>query len=719
MAHVNGGSGSEQNNYRGINMMLPVILLIIVTVLFLRSITNHVDQTGNAADHATFTVSGLVDEGRSLSIESVIDPTNESRFHRISGTPNFGYTHAAIWLKLDIKNPRREPLSLKIENMLIESLQVFEARQSGNIFVMTYNLGSKAPHDIRHRYFYSNLGTGTNNEESQVLVRLVSNETMIVTPIALFDRKTLIEDLDQNTLKTGLYYGIIFVMFLYNALVAIFLRDKVYALYSLYLGALGVSQLSIDGYFLLHIPGNYGNWRTWLNAFATDLAVLTCITYTRTFLELRWRSPRLNKLSKGFIGIVSIAALAVPFTKYEVALNTTLLINIAGIPLVIVTAINSWRSGFIPARFYLAGSLTMFVAVIMVAFSMLGIVSASFWSDWGLGNILKFGSAFEITFFSFAMADRIRLLREQHLQAQADLLAAEVQKRELQEEAQRFAAKAAKSETIARMTQMLAHDIRKPFSLLQIGLDRLDNAGSNPTEIRELTRNIRVHVGQSLESANSMLSDILDATGREINPTPRLVSFEKILRAALTQAFGYGPSNQISLTYDIGKNYQLYVDDFKIQRVLFNLLENARQAMNSEGIIWMRAHEHYSGTGSPFVEITIGNSNSLIPPEYLAKIFDLFFSKGKKTGSGLGLSICQKIITAHGGTIRCNSKPDYGTEFIFTLPLAADQPYQSEIDGSFDISDTTKFHFTDKLPKTTQEIRAAFEATLSSKYQSA
>jgi signal transduction histidine kinase len=716
---VNGGSGSEQKNYRGINMMLPFILVILVTTVLFRSITNSPDQPTNAADTVSFTVSGLVDEERSLSIESVIDPSNESRFHRISGTPNFGYTHAAIWLKLDIKNPRREPLSLKMENMLIDSLQVFEAQQSGKKFAMTYNMGSKTPHDIRHRYFYSNLGTVTNNQESQLLIRLASNETMIVTPIAVLDRKTLIEDLDQTTLKTGLYYGIIFVMFFYNALVAVFLRDKVYTLYSLYLAAFGVSQLSIDGYFLQHITGNYGNWKTWLNAFATDLAVITCLIYTRTFLELRWRSPRLDKLFKAFIGIASIAAMGVPFTKYELALNTALLFNIAGIPLVICSAINSWRSGFIPARFYLAGSLTMFGAVFMVAFSMLGIVSASFWSDWDLGNILKFGSAFEITFFSFAMADRITLVRQQRRQAQADLLVAEIQKRELQDEAQRVATKAAKSETIARMTQMLAHDIRKPFSLLQIGLDRLDNAGSNPTEIREVTRNIRLHVGQSLESANSMLSDILDATGREINTTPRLVSFEQILRAAMTQVFGYGSANHISFTYDISKNYQLYVDTFKIQRVLFNLLENARQAMNSEGIIWMRAHEYYSGTGSPFAEITIGNSNSLIPQEYLANIFDLFFSKGKRSGTGLGLSICQKIITAHGGTIRCNSKPDYGTEFIFTLPLAADQPYQTDMHASYERSDTAKFHFTDNLPKTSEEIRAAFEATLSSKHQSA
>ena len=348
----------------------------------------------------------------------------------------------------------------------------------------------------------------------------------------------------------------------------------------------------------------------------------------------------------------------------------------------------------------------------MVALSMLGLVSASFWSDWDLGSILKVGSVFEITFFSFAMADRITLVNEHRRQAQSDLYVAEVQKRHMQEEALQVAAKASESEAIARMTQMLAHDIRKPFSMLKIGLNRLENVGDNPTELRELTRNIRLHVGQSLESVNSMLTDVLETTGRDITPTLGTVPFEKILRDALTQGFGYDSVNQINFTYDIGRNYQLNVDEFKIQRVLVNILENAKQAMNGDGIIWTRAHEYYSGTGAPFIEITIGNSKSLIPPEDLANIFDLFFSKGKKAGTGLGLSICQKIITAHGGSIRCNSKPDYGTEFIFTLPLASMQPYQADI---HDMPGTVNFHYTHNLPKTSQEISAAFEATLYSK----
>ena len=99
------------------------------------------------------------------------------------------------------------------------------------------------------------------------------------------------------------------------------------------------------------------------------------------------------------------------------------------------------------------------------------------------------------------------------------------------------------------------------------------------------------------------------------------------------------------------------------------------------------------------VEVVVGNSNSFIASEDLAKIFEAFFTNGKSDGTGLGLAICHKFVTAHGGTIRCVSDRDKGTEFIFTLPAGA------SMDRAEDAAAAA-------LPKSSLDIRTAFESTL-------
>lgn len=111
----------------------------------------------------------------------------------------------------------------------------------------------------------------------------------------------------------------------------------------------------------------------------------------------------------------------------------------------------------------------------------------------------------------------------------------------------------------------------------------------------------------------------------------------------------------------------------EIQRVLINLLVNARQAMPDGGTlqITLGADEE-----NGHVVLAIRDSGSGIPPEKLPKIFDPFFSTKSgpdetgKGGTGLGLSVCRQIIEAHRGRIRVESTVGRGTQFTLRLPIA-------------------------------------------------
>jgi len=111
-------------------------------------------------------------------------------------------------------------------------------------------------------------------------------------------------------------------------------------------------------------------------------------------------------------------------------------------------------------------------------------------------------------------------------------------------------------------------------------------------------------------------------------------------------------------------------DPQQLEQVLINLFLNAIDAMPKGGKLDVEAALKPTPDNTPSVVITVIDSGSGIDQEDLAKIFQPFFSAKKGKGIGLGLSISERIIKNHGGTIAVESMPGKGTTFRIHLPLA-------------------------------------------------
>lgn len=110
-------------------------------------------------------------------------------------------------------------------------------------------------------------------------------------------------------------------------------------------------------------------------------------------------------------------------------------------------------------------------------------------------------------------------------------------------------------------------------------------------------------------------------------------------------------------------------DPQQLEQVLINLFLNAIDAMPKGGNLEVEATLKATQENTPSLVITVIDSGSGIDPEDLAKIFQPFFSAKKGKGIGLGLSISERIIKNHGGTIAVESMPGKGTTFRIHLPL--------------------------------------------------
>src|SRR5262249_27307196 len=108
------------------------------------------------------------------------------------------------------------------------------------------------------------------------------------------------------------------------------------------------------------------------------------------------------------------------------------------------------------------------------------------------------------------------------------------------------------------------------------------------------------------------------------------------------------------------------VDARQIGHALHNLLDNSLRYTGAGGSIRLTA-----AAANGRVALTVADTGRGIPPEYLPHVFERFFrvpGDSHDSGTGLGLAIVREIVTAHGGTVRCDSEVGAGTRVTMWLP---------------------------------------------------
>ena len=158
---------------------------------------------------------------------------------------------------------------------------------------------------------------------------------------------------------------------------------------------------------------------------------------------------------------------------------------------------------------------------------------------------------------------------------------------------------------------------------------------------------------------------MLDITKFDVNHTIKMTAqtFEGVCKEKRL-------SFELILT---GQTLYAFADMDKIQRVIYNLIDNAIKFSPADSVITVE-----TTVKNEKIFISVKDRGIGIPKESIGKIWERFYksdaSRGKdKKGTGLGLAIVKEIIQAHKENINVISTEDVGTEFIFSLPL-----YQTE-----------------------------------------
>ncbi len=227
-----------------------------------------------------------------------------------------------------------------------------------------------------------------------------------------------------------------------------------------------------------------------------------------------------------------------------------------------------------------------------------------------------------------------------------------------------------KSEFIAAAS----HELRTPLTSVQMGIYLLLEGSTGP--LGERQQEILEVCREDTTRLDRLMRELLDLSKIEsgaVTPVFAPIRPSALIAAAIDPLRLQVESHGIRLDVDAPPDLPaVSVDRSQIERVITNLVTNATRATPAGGAITVAAAQR-----GEEIAISVADTGTGIPREYLSRIFEPFVQVSHATGggAGLGLTISRRIVEAHGGQLTVQSSPGQGSIFTFTVrPAHEAQP---------------------------------------------
>jgi len=215
---------------------------------------------------------------------------------------------------------------------------------------------------------------------------------------------------------------------------------------------------------------------------------------------------------------------------------------------------------------------------------------------------------------------------------------------------------------LGKLSAGIAHEIRNPLSSIR-GLAQFVYNSFSKTDERKEDLNTII---QEVDRLNKLVVQVLDfAKLKKLNLTR--FSLNDLIRNVAELFKLEIKDKQIKFSLKLSPDIsQIQADENQVRQILMNVIINAIQAIPKKGEIKIKTEKALL-KGESAMKLIIEDSGIGIPEKDFSQIFDPFFST-KEKGSGLGLSIVYKLIEAHQGEVKVESREGEGTKFVIFLP---------------------------------------------------
>jgi len=351
----------------------------------------------------------LEDPAGQLNIETVSSPGMQGLFKPFDQPYASNIrTGSTYWLRFRLKSKGAITKQFLLESFTfrVNFLDVFIPNEDG-----TYNelsTGNKLPFAQRsfHHKNFEFMLPNPGSKGKVFYLRFKSDMPLSLVLVIRSLKRFTSYALSEYYLL-GLFYGIILVIAFYNLFLFFNIREKAYLFYVFYVLSVACYALSQDGTGFQYIwPGYPG-----FNAFGVKIflfsLVICLLLYTKAFLPIKEKLPALNRLISIFIAVRIIYFII--SILYTPKIETFYLIDLIPFILAYLAALALWREKYPGAKYFVAGFSILF-------FSFL--INAMMYAGWIKGNIftvyaVNLGVVLEMILLSIALADRVRVFREE------------------------------------------------------------------------------------------------------------------------------------------------------------------------------------------------------------------------------------------------------------------------------------------------------------------
>ena len=461
-------------------------------------------------------------------------------------------------------------------------------------------------------------------------------------------QKAVIEYVHNNLLASGLFFGGLVVLILYNAFICFTLRSKVYLQYIYYLTAFAVAFFYLTGLSPLVIDLNV-KWKQFFSACAF-LVIHGMTMFGRNILELKDSNPlaaRYLKFCESLLLIGAVGSFFAPIGIHFRVLNPIILISA---PVLIVLGIRKAKQGYVPAQIYSVGWFLFIGSLITYVFMQFGMLPL----NWFTMHAVQFASVLEATLFSLALALRFKIGVEQAAKAKNSFIG------------------------------MISHELKTPLQSIVSSVDILSSEFAF-AENQKAFHKLRAAV-ETLEIQVGDLTDYARLESGKLTLRESIFTPEQIVQAVLEDCGAMAGKKGLEICVEtIRGNVEIQADLLRVRQVMGNLVENAVKYTHV-GKITVRAgikevvQKLEESTCELLLEVQ--DTGIGISERHLSEIYEPFTQVDKSTdrkyeGVGMGLTIVKNLVSLMNGKIEAESTLGKGSIFSVSIPCKIKNPTQA------------------------------------------
>jgi signal transduction histidine kinase len=705
------------------------MLKIFYVILFIL-ITQNSKGDVIITNSSTKTVIGkhisVFNDGKEHSIDEVIRSDKFIPYN--NDVPNLGMSSSSVWLRFTITNRSSDSLLLEVAYPILDEVELFSPERDNQYSSIL--LGEKVNFDKR-KYNYPNyiFDLKIPQNSSRTYYLRVKNAEPIILPVSVNHPTSLWENINKENLITGIYLGIILIMFFYNLFIYFAVRDKSYLYYVVFVIFGGLTQIGIKGYNFQYLWPNSPAFELKSVVMFANIAGMSTLLFTRNFLRTKENAPVLNIVISICIGVFCIGLFLTIIGWLSPAFQVMQSITSISTITIFTVSYRIMRAGYTPAKFFFAAWIILIIGVVIFLLKDYHVLPYNTFTSYSV----MAASAVEMSLLSFGLANRINILRQEKEASQAEalyaaeenariireqnvILEAKVDERttelkasnsELQKtlvdlkETESQLVESEKMASLGQLTAGIAHEINNPINfitsnvnplkrdvdILLEAINRIESVGLSDEVSDDKQKQIEnykeeIDFDYLKVEINHLLQGINDGASRTAEIVKGLRIFSRLDEDDLKKAdinecldstliIVNNLFNKIKLEKKYEEIPLIECYPGKLNQVFLNIISNAIYAINKQhgdqpgGILKIS-----TSSNETCVFVKIEDNGTGMDENTKKKIFEPFFTtKDVGEGTGLGMSITYNTIKRHNGQILINSKVGVGSEFILELPI--------------------------------------------------